>query len=262
MNALNVRLVLACSSVLFFGFLPHTTAQEPFIDAYALLLRGLDREANLGLSGTVTETQLFPPRKTPQRQYQGELPAPPPVVVELLRSNYRANLEPGEVIAGRATWLLSLSPTNSEAPEFRVWFDRTWGVRLAVEQRNGEGTLTHSARFVQLAGSPTPRPERLAVVLSGLSLPAGFRWVGLARRGDAQDRLELRASNGLAVLVLSLAPRQTAPGLGIAQRRFRTGTWLWVVGNLTTASLERLTASASDGLDVGAAIGDLAAELK
>jgi hypothetical protein len=251
-------------------------AQEPFIDPINLFLKALEREAMLSLTGDVSENQLFPPRKNPLRRYSGELPAPPPIAIELLRRNYRASFEPGETIAGRATWRVSLLPENPAAPSYNFWFDRAWGVRLASEQLDGEGTLSHSARFVRLDAAPTPRPQarklsrlslrpgleaRVLKALPGLNLPDGFRLVNLARRGEPGSyRLEARLSNGLAVLVLTLAGDRTAAAPKVVQRQVGR-TWLWLVGNLAEAQLSRVAQSLSAQVDLPALLQEFEADL-
>lgn len=234
--------------------------------------RSLGREAGLKLTGTVVQTVAFPPSKNPERALL-ELPPPPVVEPQLLRRNFRARIEVGEAIAGRETWRLSLEPINPNAPSFHFWIDREWLVRLGYEELDASGTVTDRARFTSFDGAPKAlkNPRRLnrykfdpsleAMVLTalpGLTLPEGFRVMALRPRDvNGQQGLELRASNGLSVMVLVLSPVANRQGPKLAVRNV-SGTWLWVVANMPKAELDRVANSlvAVDLVGLGNLIAD------
>jgi negative regulator of sigma E activity len=240
-------------SVVAFAQTPITAPDRPPL----FLGRSLEREAGVKLTGVVAQTITFPPSKNQQRALQ-ELPAPPVIEAQLLRRNFRASIEVGEPIAGRETWLLTLQPINPSAPMFRLWIDRVWLVRLGYEELDASGTVTDRARFTSLDGEPKPlkNPRRLnrfkfdpsleATVLTalpGLSLPQGFRVMALRPRDlNGQQGLEVRASNGLSVMVLVISPVANRQGPKLAVRNV-SGTWLWVVANMPKVELDRVANS-------------------
>ena len=232
----------------------------------------LEREAKIKLTGTVSQTVSFPPSKNPERALL-ELPPPPITEPQLLRHNFRATIEAGEMIAGRETWRLTLQAINPDAPSFHFWIDREWLVRLGYEELDSSGIVTDSARFTSLDGAPKvlKNPRRLnrytfdpsleATVLTalpGLSLPKGFHIVGLRpREVNGQQGLEVRASNGLSGMVLVLSPVANRAGLKLAVRNV-SGTWLWVVANLPKTELDRVANSLMSVDQVG--LGNLIAD--
>jgi hypothetical protein len=232
----------------------------------------LEHEAKFRLIGTVAQTVTFPPSKNPERALL-ELPPPPITEPQLLRHNFRATIEAGELIAGRETWRLTLQAINPNAPSFHFWIDREWLVRLGYEELDSSGVITDSARFTNLDGAPKvlKNPRRLnrytfdpsleATVLTalpGMTLPKGFHVVGLRpREVNGQQGLEVRASNGLSGMVLVLSPVANRAGLKLAVRNV-SGTWLWVVANMPRTELDRVANSlmSVDLIGLGSLIAD------
>ena len=230
-----------------------------------------ENEATNVLSGEVLETQLFPPRKQAD-QILGELPLLPLLIPELLEANFRLQLEDGQKIAGRETYKLSLEPKNKIAPRWSFWVDREWRTRLAFEETDFAGNITAKAQFIGVKGPPTPREKRkgrraqlkpeleknVMTALKGLSLPEGFRVLGAQiKNANAQRRLEIRASNGLSVIALVLAPNQTKTGPKLAVRDVN-GAWVWVIANLPKANLEQIANSVNGPINLPELIQSLA----
>jgi hypothetical protein len=222
-----------------------------------------ESEATSVLTGEVLETQLFPPRKLAD-QILGELPLLPLLIPELLEVNFRLRLEEGKKIAGRDTYKLSLEPKNKNAPRWTFWVDREWRHRLAFEETDFAGNVTATAQFIGIKGSPALREKRkgrrmqikteleknVLAVFKGLSFPEGFRVFGAQLKDvNGQRRLELRASNGLSVLLMVLAPVSTKPGPKLAVRD-ANGAWVWVIANLPKADLERVAASVNGPINL------------
>jgi negative regulator of sigma E activity len=238
--------------VLVFGL---TFAQE--LPKVRPLLNSLyDNEATSVLTGEVLETQLFPPRKQAD-QILSELPLLPLMVSELLETNFRLQLEPDNKIAGRETYKISLEPKNKIAPRWTFWVDREWKHRLAFEETDFAGNITAKAQFIGIKATPTPREKRkgrrtqikpqleknVMAAFKGLSFPEGFRVFGAQLKDvNGQRRLELRASNGLSVIVMVFAPVSTKAGPKLAVRDVN-GAWVWVIANLPKADLKRVAAS-------------------
>ena len=235
-------------------------------------LNGLyDNEATSVLTGEVLETQLFPPRKQAD-QIINELPLLPLLIPELIDANFRLRLEPDKKIAGRETYKLSLEPKNKIAPRWTFWVDREWRTRLAFEETDSAGNVTTKAQFIGIKGAPVPREKRkgrrtqlkpeleknVMTALKGLSLPEGFRVLGAQiKDANAQRRLEIRASNGLSVIALVLAPNQTKDGPKLAVRNLN-GAWVWVIANLPKANLEQIANSVSGPINLPELIQKLA----
>ncbi len=268
LSALMLISVVMALSVNAFAQTPTFTPERPPL----FLGKSLEREAGFKVTGVIAQTVTFPPSKNQERALQ-ELPAPPVIEGQLLRRNFRASIEAGEPIAGRDTWRLTLKPNNPNAPTFHFWIDREWLVRLGFEELDSSGTVTDRARFTSLDGVPKAlkNPRRLnrfkydpsleATVLTalpGLSLPEGFRVMALRPRDvNGQSGLEVRASNGLSVMVLVISPVANRSGSKLAVRNV-SGTWLWVVANLPKAELERVAGSLASVDLVG--LGNLIAD--
>ncbi len=249
------------------------TAQNlPLMPANPLgfLLRSLQTEAGINLKGVVEETVIFPPRKE-THQTKENLPAPPPINPNLLRQNFNSSIQPGEQIAGRNTWKIILTPINHDAPSFSYWIDRDWHVRLALEETDFNNTITSQARFISLNGKPTARKDGrtlgklefkpkleafLQKTVGEIALPEGFRIFVLRVRTvgkDNQPALEIRASNGLSVLVIVFSPIKTRATPKLATQKLSTknaDAWVWVIGNLPEAQLQRTANSIVAPLDL------------
>ena len=222
-----------------------------------------DNEATGILTGEVLETQLFPPRKQAD-QILSELPLLPLLIPELLEENFRLQLEAGKQIAGRDTFKLSFEPKNKIAPRWTFWVDREWRHRLAFEETDFAGNVTAKAQFVGIKNPPTPREKRkgrrtqikpeleknVLAAIKGLSLPEGFRVLGAQIKDvNTQRRLELRASNGLSVIVMVFAPVATKAGPKLAVRDVN-GAWVWVIANLPKTDLERVASSVNGPINL------------
>jgi negative regulator of sigma E activity len=222
-----------------------------------------DNEATSVLTGEVLETQLFPPRKQAD-QILSELPLLPLMIPELIEANFRLQLEADKKIAGRETYKLTLEPKTKIAPRWTFWVDREWRHRLAFEETDFAGNVTAKAQFIGVKGAPAPREKRkgrraqikpeleknVLAALKGLSLPEGFRVLGAQLKDvKSQRRLEIRASNGLSVIVVVLAPVSTKAGPKLAVRD-ANGAWIWVIANLPKADLERVAASVNGPINL------------
>jgi hypothetical protein len=230
-----------------------------------------ENEATTVLTGEVLETQLFPPRKQAD-QILSELPLLPLMTPELMNANFKVNLEDGKKIAGRETYQVSFEPNNKIAPRWTFWVDREWRHRLAFEETDFEGNITAKAQFIGIKGTPTPREKRkgrraplkpelernLLGALKGLSLPEGFRVLGAQiKDANGQRRLEVRASNGLSVIALVIAPKQTKAGPKLAVHDAK-GAWVWVIANLPKANLEQVANSVNGPINLPELIQKLA----
>ncbi len=234
------------------------------------LLRSLQTEAGLNFKGVVQETVIFPPRKETD-QTKENLPAPPPINPNLLRQNFNSSIENGEQVAGRNTWKITLIPNNHDAASFQFWIDREWNIRLAHQETDFNNTVTTQARFTSIDGKPTPRKDGrtlgklefkpkleafLAKTVGDIALPDGFRIFGLRVRTvgqDSQPALEVRASNGLSVMVIVFSPIKTRATPKLAMRKLITknaDAWVWVIGNLPEAQLQRTANSIVNPLDL------------
>lgn len=258
------------------GVVSAALAQDPVLvvpeKPAVFFAESLEREAGLQLTGSVVQTVTFPPSSTPSRVLK-ELPPPPVLEVQLLRRNFRASIEPGEQIAGRETWRLTLQPRNPSAPTFRFLIDREWRVRLGYDEVDSTGTVTDRVRFTNLDGTPTnlvksrrlnrfkfdPSLEAtLLTALPGLSLPDGFRLVAVRpRQVQGQPGLAVHATNGLSTMVLVLSSVSNKPGPKLAVRNV-SGTWLWVVANLPRSDLNKVAQSIGS-IDL-VALGNLIAD--
>jgi negative regulator of sigma E activity len=248
-----------------FTFFALATGTEPPPNPIAFLIRALEREAQTNLRGEVLEKQIFPPRANPE-QTRAELPAPPPLSANWIRDNFYVRAELGETIAGRETWRISLEPKNTNAPSFNLWIDQKWLLRLAIQERDSSGDMTFDARFISL-GSPKPRQQARQLMLlepkpklenfvqreTGVQLPQGFNIFDLRPRTVGKNNLpalELRASNGISVLVLVFAPIGTSNTSRIVSKIIGNG-FIWVIGNLARAELEKTAGSVKSSLDLG-----------
>jgi hypothetical protein len=245
--------------VLIFGlaFAQELPKVRPFLNSV------YENEATSVLTGEVLETQLFPPRKQVD-QILGELPLLPLLIPELIDANFRLRLEPDKKIAGRETFKLSLEPKNRIAPRWTFWVDREWRHRLAFEETDFAGNVTAKAQFIGIKNPPTPREKRkgrraplkpeleknVLTALKGLSFPEGFRVLGAQLKdANGQRRLEVRASNGLSVIAVVLAPNATKAGPKLAVRD-ANGAWIWVIANLPKADLEQVANSVNGPINL------------
>jgi hypothetical protein len=259
------RLRSVLSVMLLAGIALAQNVPTPPANPLNYFLRVLDNEARLNVRGVVSERQVFPPRKETELT-RGEFPAPPPIFPMLLRQSWTVTIGIGESIAGRETWRLELKPGNDRAARFTYWMDREWNIRLGVQETDAQGDVTYSARYTNLEkpskrGSPRnltrleARPKLEAFVkqqIGGYYLPDGFKLFEVRPRTvrDNQNALELRASNGLSVLVIVFSPVSTGKSPKIAVRDLK-GSWAWVIGNLTRDELERVAASLRVPLQIG-----------
>ena len=229
------------------------------------LFRALEQEAKTNLRGQVLEKQIFPPRTNPE-QTRTDLPAPPPLSANWIRKNYLVIAENGEIIAGRNTWRINLAPKNSNAPSFSYWIDQKWLVRLGIQERDSDGDVTYEARFTGLE-NPKPRPQARQLMQlepkpklenfiqsqTGVQLPEGYSIFDLRPRMVSKDNLpalELRASNGISVLVVVFSPIKTSNTARIVSRIVGNG-FIWVIGNIARSDLEKTAGSVKSGLDLG-----------
>jgi hypothetical protein len=74
---------------------------------------------------------------------------------------------------------------------------------------------------------------------------------------NGQQGLEVRASNGLSVMVLVISPVANRQGPKLAVRNV-SGTWLWVVANMPKVELDRVANSLAsvDLVSLGNLIAD------
>jgi hypothetical protein len=263
--------VVALVIVFAVGLARAQSIPQPPENALGYFLRALQAEAGVNVRGMVQERQLFPPRKEPAAT-RTDFPAPPPLAVALLRRNWTAQASLGEQVAGRDSYRVDLTSSNQNAPRFTYWFDREWNVRLAVEERDANGALTYSARYSSIE-RPTKRnaPRQLARLelrpkledfvrnqIGAYTLPDGFRLMDLRPRTvrDNLPALDLRASNGLSVLVIVFSPVSTGKNPKLVVRDLK-GSWVWVVGNLPTPDLETVARSIRAPLDIGSLLNGL-----
>lgn len=228
------------------------------------LLRSLEREAATNLRGEVREIQTFPPRQVPE-QTRADLPAPPPLAAAWIRRNFVVSASYGEAIAGRDTWQIRLQPKNPNAASFSVWIDQKWLLRLGMEERDPSGEVVYSGRFSKVNNpnprqqarqlnilEPNPKLQRFVETQTGLLLPEGFSVFEIRPRSVGKDNLaalEVRASNGFGVLVVVFSPIGTANTPRIVSRKLGQA-FVWVVGNLTRAELERSARSIMGNLSL------------
>ena len=259
MRRLALLLVMLCSVAAFAQSIP-----VPPANPLNYFLKSLENEAGLNVRGVVTERQTFPPRKEPEATRK-DFPAPYPLVIALLRQNWRVAVSTGEQIAGRDSWKLELAPNNLAAPRFTYWMDREWNLRLAIEERDAFGDVTYSARYQEIE-KPTKRSQRRTLTrlelrpalekfvraqIGAYYLPEGFRLLDVRPRTvrDNQAALDLRASNGLSVIVIVFAPIATGRNAKLAVRDLK-GSWVWVIGNLERTELEQIAASVKAPLEM------------
>jgi hypothetical protein len=262
--------MLARVSIIFSLIFGLAFAQE-LPKAMPFLKSVYENEAGNVLIGEVLETQLFPPRKQAD-QILSELPLLPLMAPDLMNANFKVNLEEGKQIANRETYKLSLEPKNKIAPRWTFWVDREWRHRLAFEETDFAGNVSAKAQFIGIKGAPAPREKRkgrraplkqeleksVLAALKGLSLPEGFRVLGAQLKDvKSQRRLEIRASNGLSVIVMVLAPVSTKAGPKLAVRD-ANGAWIWVIANLPKANLEQVANSVSGPINLPELIQKLA----
>jgi hypothetical protein len=259
--------VLALSLTFLGGVALAQTLPNVPKDPVAFLMRTLQTEANFNIVGAVLERQQFPPRKEPEVMRK-DLSAPPPIALPLVQQNFRANISVGEAIAGRDTWRVDFEPVNKDAPRFAYWIDREYSVRLGIEERDSSGQVTFEARYtnVALPGVARAKPRQLNQIkfkpkleafvkknVGDLALPQGFRLFEIRPRSvgkDALPALELRATNGLSVLVIVFAPIGAGSGPKVVSKNI-AGTFVWVIGNFPKSDLERVSHSVKQSLNLG-----------
>ncbi len=255
-----IFLLLPLSSFLY----AIATGTEPPKNPIKYLFNALEQEAKTNLRGQVLEKQIFPPRANPE-QTRTDLPAPPPLSANWIRKNYDVKAENGEVIVGRNTWRISLEPKNSNAPSFNLWIDQKWLVRLGIQERDSSGDVTYEARFTNIE-NPKPRPQARKLIQlepkpklenfvqsqTGVQLPEGYSIFDLRPRTVSKNNLpalELRASNGMSVLILVFSPIKTSNTARIVSRIVGNG-FIWVVGNIARSELEKTASSVKKNLDL------------
>jgi hypothetical protein len=240
------------------------TIPEPPNNPIGFLVRSLQREAVTNLRGEVREVQIFPPRQVPE-QTKAEMPAPPPLLPAFIRRNFVVSAQMGEQLAGRETWRIQLLPKNPSAAQYVFWIDQKWLVRLGAEERDSSGEVVYSARFLRLNNptprqnarklnllEPRPRLQAFVEAQTGLLLPEGFEVIEIRPRSVGKDSLpalEVRASNGIGVLVLVFAPIGTANTPRIVSRKLGRA-FVWVIGNLRRDELERSAGSVNASLSL------------
>ena len=240
------------------------TIADPPKNPLNFLIRALEREAQTNLTGEVLETQIFPPRAEPNK-IRADLPMPP-FSPDWIRKNFMVTASFGEAIANRETWKISLEPRNSEAASFTFWIDQKWLLRLGIEERDSSNEMTFAARFNSFSGNPKPRQNPRQFILlenkpkleafvqreTALQLPIGFQLFDLRPRTVGKNNLpalELRASNGISVLVIVFAPIGTGNQARVAVRNI-SGSFVWVIGNLPHSDLEKTANSIKAPLDL------------
>ncbi|MFN3265998.1 MAG: sigma-E factor regulatory protein RseB domain-containing protein [Deinococcales bacterium] len=260
--------MLLCSILGFAQNIP-----EPPPNPINFLLQSLRREAQTNLRGEVRELQVFPPRQVPE-QIRPEMPAPPPLLPAQLRKNYLVTAELGESIAGRQTWRIQLQPKNNNAASYTIWIDQKWLLRLGTQERDPNGEVVYSARFIRLNTpnlrqqprqlnllEPSPKLQRFVETQTGLLLPEGFLVFEIRPRTVGKNNLaalEVRASNGMGVLVLVFTSIGTANTPRIVSRKVGRA-FVWVIGNLRRAELERSAASIVGNLNLDALLSSFGA---
>ncbi len=248
------------------------TLLTPPKNPVAFFVRALQTEANFNIAGSVLERQQFPPRKESEVT-RNDLAAPPPIALPLLRQNFRSSVKVGEPIAGRETWRIDFEPNNKNAPRFAYWIDREHLVRLAVEERDSSGQVTFEARYsnVTLPGATRAKPRQLNQIefkpkleafiernVGELALPQGFRLFEIRPRSvgkNALPALELRASNGLSVLVIVFSPIGAGSGPKIVSKNV-SGAFVWVIGNFPKSDLQRVAESIKQSLNLGSLLSN------
>lgn len=209
----------------------------------------LRRARNQAARGQVEVTVLFPPRDVPIRRANA-LPAVP-FRPSLLARNFTVSRAGTERVAGRPAVRFELTPKVGQAARWTLWIDTDWNVPLAYEERMPDGTLARRATFQKVnprlvrveAGVPViPGGLRAAVLaaLPGLRLPPGFVPEGVRVR--TEGRVDISLTDGANVLALVVAPRNVAAAPGVASRRVG-GRFVWLVGNLPDAALDRALAN-------------------
>lgn len=177
------------------------------------------------------------------------------VAPDQLVTAYQMHVEGRGRIAGRPVIQLSLTPSVDDRYGLRLWLDTDTGLPLRSDRLAADGTVVERRMITRLsvlgfAGLvPAPMPAGPAAAVSW-QLPVGFRIVGdsLAVPGIEGGR-QWVLSDGVAWVSIYrlpvLAGQKAAPH---GWRRGATGQislstseyWLYVLGDLPTATLERL----------------------
>jgi hypothetical protein len=77
----------------------------------------------------------------------------PQILHALRRGQLRLALEGEEVVAGRRTWMLSLTPAQPGRPRRKLWIDQEFGLPLRVQQE-GPGERRTDTYFRRIAFNP------------------------------------------------------------------------------------------------------------
>lgn len=203
-------------------------AQEdaPLPPALRLFSRMVRGEATHELRGRVVEELRFP--EAWRAEAAESFRHPRTVAPALVIRNYEMAVAGRDEVAGRPAQVLQLVPDNGVSPSWRFWLDVDTGLRLAYEQRDADGELLASGRYVAVEGvrermqpqPPAPAeapPElrrRVLRLLGEEGLPDGFVPAGLepTRLGgqDGVAALRLTLWDGLNSVVLFVYPRQSS----------------------------------------------------
>jgi len=140
-----------------------------------------------------------PRRRPPSRR--GRIPVPSLDRIDLLLKNYAPSLPGEELVAGRSTRVMALSPRHPDRPEVKLWLDGETGLPLRTEERwlsglseivlfeeFSPGKASQSAPVEASKVAPPPRREPVTVEVARsrlpfppvqpATLPAGFELVG------------------------------------------------------------------------------------
>ncbi len=112
-----------------------------------------------------------PPKGGARRRPMFGYPDQPRIDRSLLMQNYRVEVSPGDMIAGRPTRLLRITPRRKGRPARNLWLDQERGIVLRLEHYDTEGILRSifvfsritydSARVQQMLDKlPPPRSSR------------------------------------------------------------------------------------------------------
>lgn len=175
------------------------------------------------------------------------------LVADQLADTYEVSLEGPDRIAGRSAMRLLLHPTAEDRYGLRLWLDVDTGLPLRSERLRSDGSVLERRMITRLsvlgfAGVVT-RAAPPVGVHSQWSLPSGFRLMGdaIAVPGIVGARHWV-VSDGVAWVSIYQLPasqgQPTATGWrrgAIGQVSMRTGdSWVYVLGDLPNATLERL----------------------
>lgn len=175
------------------------------------------------------------------------------ILVDELALSYQVRLEGPDRIAGRSAMRMLLHPGDQDRYGLRLWLDLDTGLPLRSDRLRADGSVLERRMITRLnvlgfAGlvaraAAAPRPS------GQWALPAGFRLMGdaIAVPGIVGARHWV-ISDGVAWVSIYQLPagqgQPTASGWrrgAIGQISMRTGdSWVYVLGDLPNATLERL----------------------